>query len=275
MHVPGLAPAWRLRRGKARPVAAGAGLLAAFVLALLALAASVETAWAGTSDRPAVPVLMYHVVTKAPADAAYPGLYVPRSELVGETAWLGSHGYRAVTLKEVFDAWDGHARLPAKPVVLSFDDGYRSQFVNALPVLRARHWPGVVNLELSHVRVDWGLSPPELQTLIADGWEIDSHTFTHPDLRYVSPSTLEHEVAGSRAALPHRFGVPADFFCYPSGRYDARVVAAVRAAGYRGATTVEFGLTRPTEPFTLDRVGVDAGEGAGGLASQLATLGLH
>jgi peptidoglycan/xylan/chitin deacetylase (PgdA/CDA1 family) len=248
------------------------GRLAALVLALSVIVAS---ATAGTSDRPAVPILMYHIVTRPPPGAAYPGLYVPRAQLTAETAWLEAHGYRAVTLKQVFDAWDGHGQLPAKPVVLSFDDGYRSQYVNALPVLRAHAWPGVVNLVLSHTRGDWGLSPVLLRKLIAAGWEIDSHTLTHPDLRYLSQAMLEREVAGSRAELRHRFGVPAEFFCYPSGRYDARVVGAVRAAGYRGATTVEFGLARPSEPFTLDRVRVDSGDGAAGLASKLATLGLH
>lgn len=236
---------------------------------------SAATATAASPDRRAVPILMYHVVTKSPADAAYPGLYVARAELAGEVSWLATHGYRAVTLKQVFDAWAGDGALPAKPVVFSFDDGYRSQFVNAFPVLRARNWPGVVNLELAHVTADGGLTPPMIRALIAAAWEIDAHTLTHPDLRNLGDAALWHEVAGSRDEIRRRFRVPAEFFCYPAGRYDARVVRAVRAAGYRGATTVEFGLARPSEPFTLARVRVSAGDGAAGLASKLASLGLR
>jgi peptidoglycan/xylan/chitin deacetylase (PgdA/CDA1 family) len=218
---------------------------------------------------------MYHVVTKPPVGAAFPGLYVARAELAGEVGWLAAHHYSAVTLKQVFDAWAGDGTLPRRPVVLSFDDGYRSQFVNAFPVLRARHWPGVVNLELAHVTADGGLTPAMLRRLIAAGWEIDAHTLTHPDLRYLDDKALWHEVAGSRAEIKRRFGAPADFFCYPAGHYDARVVGVVRAAGYRGATTVEFGLARASEPFTLARVRISGGDGAAGLAAKLAALGLR
>src|SRR5262249_48348600 len=89
-------------------------LLAAAVL-LLALPAP-----AGTRLRP-VPILMYHVVTTAPANASYPELYVSRGDFAGQVGWLAAHGYRAVTLQRVFDSWRGAARLPPKPVVLSFD----------------------------------------------------------------------------------------------------------------------------------------------------------
>jgi peptidoglycan/xylan/chitin deacetylase (PgdA/CDA1 family) len=133
----------------------------------------------------------------------------------------------------------------------------------------------VINLELAHVTADGGLTPSMLRQLIATGWEIDAHTLTHPDLRYVDDAALRREVAGSRAEIRRRFGVPAAFFCYPAGRYDARVVAEVRAAGYRGATTVELGLARPSEPFTLARVRISAGDGAAGLAAKFAGLGLR
>jgi hypothetical protein len=64
--------------------------------------------------------------------------------------------------------------------------------------------------------------------------------------------------------------VPADFFCYPAGRFDSRVVAAVKAAGYRAATTTEPGLASPKLPFTLNRIRVDGQDGVGGLLTKLA-----
>ena len=66
----------------------------------------------------------------------------------------------------------------------------------------------------------------------------------------------------------------ANFFCYPSGRYDDAVVAAVKAAGYLGATTTNFGLARPQDLYTLARVRVNGGEGARGLAAALEAFGL-
>ena len=77
--------------------------------------------------------------------------------------------------------------------------------------------------------------------MLRDGWEIDAHTLTHPDLTTVDAARLRREVAGSRRWLRHAFGVPVDFFAYPSGSYNPAVEAAVRAAGYMGATTTAAG----------------------------------
>jgi peptidoglycan/xylan/chitin deacetylase (PgdA/CDA1 family) len=187
---------------------------------------------------------------------------------------LATAGYEAVTLGRVFDAWHGRAKLPPRPVVLSFDDGYRSQVTAARPILAARRWPGVLNLELANLARSWGVGVRGVRLLMAAGWEIDAHTLTHPDLTTLSGSALRHEVAGSRAEIRRRFGVTPRFFCYPAGRYDADVLAAVRAAGFEGATTVDPGLAVPTVPFTLARLRVDRGDGSAGLARKLAALGL-
>ncbi len=108
-----------------------------------------------------------------------------------------------------------------------------------------------------------------MRELIAAGWEIDSHTLTHPDLTSVGSEQLHREVLGSRRALQRRFGVPAAFFSYPSGRFDGRVVTAVEAAGYLGATTTLDGLATPRHPFRLARIRIDASDGATGLADKL------
>jgi len=95
---------------------------------------------------------------------------------------------------------------------------------------------------------------------------------THPDLTTVDSTRLRYQVAGSRAAIRRRFHVPVDFFCYPSGRYDDAVVAAVRAAGFLGATTTNEGLARPDSLYTLDRVRVNGSDGVRGLAAKLEAL---
>jgi peptidoglycan/xylan/chitin deacetylase (PgdA/CDA1 family) len=221
-----------------------------------------------------VPILMYHVIAAPPSSATYPGLYVSPAELSAQVEGLADHGFHAVTLEQVYRYWKGVEALPPNPIVFTFDDGYRSVYSNALPILRARGWPGVVNLEVRNMHVSWGLSPRHLRALIGAGWEIDSHTITHPDLTTLGPSELEHEVQGSRAILEDTLRVPVDFFCYPSGRYDASVIAAVEAAGYLGATTTAPGLARPGDLFTLDRVRVSPGMSAAALAKELRSLGL-
>jgi peptidoglycan/xylan/chitin deacetylase (PgdA/CDA1 family) len=98
--------------------------------------------------------------------------------------------------------------------------------------------------------------------MIAAGWEIDAHSLTHPDLTTLDAAALQREVAGSRAAIQKAFGVPVDAFCYPAGRFDATVEAAVRAAGYRAATTELPGAATPAQDrFALSRIRVDAADG--------------
>lgn len=219
-----------------------------------------------------VPILMYHVLAVAPAGAPFAGLFVKPSDFSGQMGWLATHGYHAVTLDAVWKAWHGGRALPARPIVVSFDDGYRSDVGVALPVLKGHHWPGVLNLKVGNLKPG-DLRPRGVRRLISAGWEIDAHTFTHPDLTAVGDAQLRHEVAGSREAIRRMFHVPVDFFCYPAGRYDARVIAAVRRAGFLGATTTTYGLARPSQPYTLARVRVSGGDGVGGFAAKLTSLG--
>jgi peptidoglycan/xylan/chitin deacetylase (PgdA/CDA1 family) len=220
-----------------------------------------------------VPILMYHVIAAPLPGAPYPGLYVSRAEFDAQVRWLVRNGYHAVTLLQVLDDWRGLRGLPRRPVVLSFDDGYRSDYTDALPMLRSVHWPGVLNLEVNNTKPVWGLRPGLVHALLRAGWELDAHTITHPDLTEVPAGRLWREVDGSRRIIQREFRVPVDFFCYPSGRYDAAVIADVERAGYLGATTTRYGLARPSEGlYTLDRVRVSGGEGVSGLAAALRTL---
>jgi peptidoglycan/xylan/chitin deacetylase (PgdA/CDA1 family) len=144
--------------------------------------------------------------------------------------------------------------------------------MHALPVLTKLHWPGVLNLKVNALKSRYTLPAWRVRDLIAAGWELDAHTITHPDLTQVSDAQLWQEVHGSRVELQRMFHVPVDFFCYPSGRYDARVVAAVRRAGYLGATTTNYDLARPRDLYTLGRIRIDGSDGLTGFARKLQSL---
>ena len=215
---------------------------------------------------------MYHVIGPTPPGAALPGLYVSRKTFARQLRWLATNGYQAVTQRTVYRYWRGRGPLPPRPIVLSFDDGYREQFTIAAPLLRKLGWPGVLNLEYAHL-VHRDLTGPMIRRLLAEGWELASHTLTHPDLTTLTRAKLRREVARSRQLLSRRFAVPVFFFCYPGGRFDLRVVRAVRAAGYLGATTTRFGLARRSRRFTMARIRVDPGDGPHELAEKLAQAG--
>jgi peptidoglycan/xylan/chitin deacetylase (PgdA/CDA1 family) len=210
--------------------------------------------------RARVPILMYHVISAPPAGTPYPALWVAPGLFAAQMHALARAGYRAVTLERVMRAWTDGAPLPAHPIVLSFDDGYRSDDTHAGPVLRRLGWPGVLNLELDNAAPD-GISDTRIRHLIAGGWEIGSHTLTHPDLTTLPDAALRHELEVSRAEIRRRFGRTPTTFCYPAGRYDARVVQAVRAAGYTSATTEQPGWASPSgDRLTLPRIRVSGGE---------------
>ena len=224
--------------------------------------------------RQPVPVLMYHVIARATASTPLAYLWVAPREFAAQMRWLDRHRYHVVTLQEAYDAWHG-APLPSRPIVVSFDDGFRNQYTRALPILARHGWAGTLNLALSHyAQRGWGLGPRAIAGMITHGWEIDSHTMTHAALPGLPAAQLGYQVAHSRSVLRRLFHVPVDFFCYPAGAYDAGVIAAVRRAGYQGATSTEGGLARWNDLWALDRVRVNRGDGAGGLARHLRALGL-
>jgi peptidoglycan/xylan/chitin deacetylase (PgdA/CDA1 family) len=120
-----------------------------------------------------------------------------------------------------------------------------------------------------------GLTDTQVKALISDGWEVDSHTVKHTDLTADGPEQLHHELVDSRRELRRRFGVRADFFCYPSGRFNDQVIAAVRAAGYLAATTTRQGYATGSDMYALRRIKVDGSESARDLMHKLAAERPH
>jgi peptidoglycan/xylan/chitin deacetylase (PgdA/CDA1 family) len=243
----------------------------ALAAALAAVALVPGPARAFVKETP-VPILMYHVISTPPATAAFPDLFVRPADFAAQMRWLKQHGFHAVTLQRVYDHWTEGRPLPSHPIVITFDDGYLSQYTRAYTTLRRYGWPGVENLEVNFLKPAGGLRPWRVRRMIAAGWEIDAHTLTHPDLTRVGATQLVREVAGSRAAIRRRFHVPVNFFCYPAGRFDARVIAEVRRAGFLAATTTNYGLARPPDLFTLDRIRVNGSDGLAGFAAKLRSL---
>jgi Predicted xylanase/chitin deacetylase len=221
-----------------------------------------------------VPVLMYHVIASPPSSAQLPELYVDPKTFDRQMAALKKQGFTGVSLNQVYDAWFKGGKLPEKPVVVSFDDGYRSQYVYARPELRKLGWPGVLSAIAGRIGQPGAeLSNAMVQNLIDNGWELDSHTIHHVDVSQASGSELQDEVAGSRKMLQRRFHQPVNFFCYPSGRYDDQAIQAVRDAGYLGATTTNEGLASKGEMYTLNRIRVDGSDGVSGLEQKLKQAG--
>ena len=220
-----------------------------------------------------VPVLMYHVIAAPPPGAPFPGLYVPASEFAAQMQALKAAGWHAVTLDQLEAYWTRGVPLgPGKPIVLTFDNGYHSQYAEAFPILRALGWVGNENMQLTGLPPSQGgLTNAQIRAMVAAGWELDTQGISHADLVTLDASELHDQVAVARRTIQRRFHVPVNWFCYPSGDYDATVIAAVRAAGFVGSTTVVPGWARPTDDlYTLHRLRVLGGTTPAGLLAQIS-----
>jgi peptidoglycan/xylan/chitin deacetylase (PgdA/CDA1 family) len=222
-----------------------------------------------------VPILMYHVINVAPPQSsALPALYVPADEFSSQMDALKADGWHAVTLNQLEAYWTRGVPLgPGKPIVITFDRGYASQYTSALPVLKRLGWVGVENLEVSGLPPsEGGLTDSQVRGLIAAGWELDTQGISHADLITLGSDQLRNEVATARQTLHGRYGVPVNWFSYPAGHYDSTVIAAVRAAGFVGSTTVIPGWASPQQDrFRLPRVQVLGNTSPQQLLSQIAS----
>jgi peptidoglycan/xylan/chitin deacetylase (PgdA/CDA1 family) len=229
----------------------------------------------GHRGKAAVPVLMYHVISHPPAGAPFPGLYVSSAEFAAQMRALKHAGWHAVTLDQVEASWTKGVPLGrGKPIVVSFDNGYESQYTKALPVLRKLHWVADENIQLTGLPPSQGgLTTRQVKGLIDAGWELDTQGISHADLVALTPSELRYQVATARRRLRRQYHVPVNWFCYPSGHYDAAVIDEVRAVGFVGSTTVVPGWAAPSSnPYRLPRLRVLGGTSPTALLLNLALI---
>jgi peptidoglycan/xylan/chitin deacetylase (PgdA/CDA1 family) len=134
-------------------------------------------------------------------------------------------------------------------------------------------WVADENIQLSGLPPSQGgLTDSQVRGLIRAGWELDTQGISHADLIALSASALHYQVDTARQIIRRRYGVPVNWFCYPSGHYNATVVTAVRAAGYVGSTTVVPGwAARATDSYRLPRLRVLGGTSGSALLTQITT----
>jgi peptidoglycan/xylan/chitin deacetylase (PgdA/CDA1 family) len=211
-------------------------------------------------------VLCYHAVSRLwPADLA-----VRPARLESQLRMLLRQGYRGATFHQAI-----HAPPASKVMAVTFDDAYRSVIELGLPVLSRLGLPGTVFVPtafagvaepMSWPGIDGWLGGPheqeltamswsELATLAAAGWEIGSHTRTHPRLVELGDADLAEELAASRRECESRLGLPCRSLAYPYGAHDERVVRATAEAGYSAAGTLPDSR-HPASPLRWPRIGV-------------------
>ena len=221
-----------------------------------------------------VPILMYHRV--GPSRASEPwitrSLTVSPRDFAAQMRWLRAAGYHAITQGQLLGAQVLGLPLPRRPVLITFDDGYRDVLWNAAPLLHRLRMPAtmyVITRRLGGADPSF-LTWAELRRLEQLGFAIGSHTVHHVDLTRVAPESVVSELVDSRRVLERRLGRPVPWFSYPAGRFDRRVVAAVARAGYLLAVTTRPGTLQPSL-LELRRDEVLATTGGNGLKALLTS----
>ena len=215
----------------------------------------------GTPRRVVIPILMYHHVgvPDSGADSIRRDLSVSPTRFEGQLRYLVERGYQPITLTDLAMHLQVGRALPAKPVVLTFDDGFEDQYTNAYPLLKKYGFVGtffVITRFADEERPEH-MSWSEIELLHANGMEIGSHSYTHPSLWGKSYDYLVWQVLGSREAIETRTQESVRFFSYPSGQYDQLTIDVLKSAGYWGAVTVEAGSLQSAEaPFEMKRIRV-------------------
>lgn len=212
--------------------------------------------------------LAYHAVAPAWRDP----LCVTPETFARQLRTLAARGFRGTTLAEI--ARDG-AR--GRRVAITFDDAFASAADWALPVLDDLGWPATVFVPTEPVthrqpmrwlledrwraEADPHLVPMtwlQVETLADKGWEIGSHSRTHPRLSALDESALEAELADSRRAIVDHVG-RCESISYPWGEVDARVVSRARRAGYSAGSGLG-GRFRARDPMAVPRVAIGSAD---------------
>ena len=200
------------------------------------------------------PILEYHMITDNPPKDAE--VYnVPPEEFAAQLDYLQQKGYTTLTLQEFMRAKHGKLTMPDKPIVLTFDDGYKNIYTDMLPILEAHGMKAVVYVISNELGKDGYLTLEQVKDLQRRGVEIGSHTADHLALVGLEGDFLLNQVRNSKIYLEWSGLDTIYSFSYPNGAYNSELAELVKREGYLSAVTGDVGLnTLESNPYTLKRV---------------------
>ncbi len=230
-------------------------------------------------DAVKVPIFMYHHIAVSPINSEY---YVPPDKFADEMKLLHNWGYTTITTSMLVQAIKQGASLPPRPIIITFDDSWGSQYTNAFPVMKQYGFTGVLYTVVGYINKSSGLdtdpnylTTDQIKEMAAAGWEVGSHTETHQQLTIMTQDQLHFEIIQSRKDLEKELGVPILTFAYPFGGANSAVDNYVHFAGYiaaMGATgyTADQGKTNL---FELQRCEIKGSDDAKSIIRFLPWLG--
>lgn len=203
-------------------------------------------------------------------------LSVHTDEFRRQLQYLLEQGYKNVALEDIAGKLHGGLMPLERSFAITFDDGYRDNYLHALPVLRELGLKATIFVTVNYLdtcelfpwealRQEDGATPAEEDLPLTWAqvkemqesrvFQIGSHTLTHPFLTMIDRQTAEREIAVSKQILEQRLGQAIPAFCYPAGYVNREIISMVRAAGYAlGVVTPQMPV--PLSRYTLRRIGL-------------------
>jgi peptidoglycan/xylan/chitin deacetylase (PgdA/CDA1 family) len=214
--------------------------------------------------------LMYHYVSWLPAMDANmdlrKDLTVSPTDFEAMLKYLRDNGYHSITAKDLWWSLDQTAPLPAKPVMLTFDDGYADAYGVVLPLLKAYGMTGVFFVTVNLVDKPGYISRAELKALADEGMDIESHAMDHVPMSTKSLAEQSYQMCRSRDFLNLWTGTDVRHFAYPSGDYNDQSGVALQKCGYLSAYKKAGGATQSSNGmYILQRSRVRGQQGLGAL----------
>jgi peptidoglycan/xylan/chitin deacetylase (PgdA/CDA1 family) len=205
-----------------------------------------------------IPILMYHYIehVQDPKDTFRQKLSVYPEVLDNQIKTLQDNGYTFLSMTDVSNILDGKKELPQKPIVLTFDDGYRDFYTDAFPILEKYHAKATAYIISGFIGKPNYMLSTQLSTISQSSEvEIGAHTQHHIDLNLASPKQQTTEILGSKKDLETKLKIPITTFAYPSGRYNDQTIKIVAESGFATAVTTHPGtLANPSKRLVLDRL---------------------
>lgn len=176
-----------------------------------------------------------------------------------QLAKIQTSGYNIISLYRLVAALTQGAALPSNPVILTFDDGYRDNYENAFPILKAHGATAtffIVTDFIDEQRPEY-LTWEMVREMYAAGMSIEAHGRNHVSLRGKDQDYLIWQALGSAETIQAELGVRPRFICYPAGEYDQLTIDIFHSAHYWAGLTTIQGATHSSEDlFELHRVRV-------------------
>ena len=202
-------------------------------------------------DPRTVMVLNYHKVVDE-----HMSLSVPLADFEQHMKWLKEYGYTSITPEELYEFIVNGSELPEKPVLITFDDGYKDNYTNAYPIMKKYGFKGTIFVVTGFLGVyDNYMTWEQAKELADNGFSIESHTYSHKSMTEASDEEISKELTKSRDTIKNKLGIDADFMAYPTGTYNLHIAELVQKAGYKGAFTIKYdNVSRESNVYALERV---------------------